>query len=70
MRAPLPPPLYFNKLFVLYFIILLCAVFYIPLVEFYIYICRKQQGICRILQVKMNICRILQMKSTIISQYQ
>lgn len=66
MRAPLPPPLYFNKLSILYFTILLCAVFYIPLVEFYIYICRKQQGVCRILQVKMYICRNLQIKSAII----
>ena len=66
MRAPLPPPLYFNKLSVLQFIILLCAVFYIPLVDFYIYICRKQQWVCRNLQVKMNICRNLQMKSAII----
>lgn len=66
MRAPLPPPLYFNKLSILYFIILLCAVFYIPLVEFYIYICRKQQGVCRNLQVKIDICRNPQMKSVII----
>jgi hypothetical protein len=66
MRAPLPSLLYFNKLFILYFIILLYVVFYIPLVEFYIYVCRKQQWVCRILQVKMGVCRILQMKSAII----
>lgn len=66
MRAPLPPPLYFNKLFILYFIILLCAVFYIPLVVFCKCICRILQGVCRILQVKMYICRNLQMKSAII----
>nr|DAJ65133.1 MAG TPA: hypothetical protein [Bacteriophage sp.]DAU15344.1 MAG TPA: hypothetical protein [Caudoviricetes sp.] len=61
-----PTLIYFNKLSIKYFIILLSVVFNIPHVDFYIYIRRKQQWVCRNLQVNYFICRKQQVISNIL----
>lgn len=60
-----PLPLFFNKLSILYFSILLYVEIYIPLVENYKYICRKLHIHCRKVKIKSFICRNLQIKTSI-----
>lgn len=57
-------PLFFNKLSILYFNILLYVEIYIPLVENYKYIRRNLHAPCRKLKMKSFICRKQQMKKS------
>lgn len=59
-----PFPLFFNKLSILYFNILLYVEIYIPIVENYKYIRRNLHTLYRKLKMKSFICRKQQMKTS------